>query len=179
MRCAPRLFARRCHSHVGRSQAYQRALRSLPQRTPRQRLPNHTRWPNMPTPFISKDKIYSTQLHGVYEQHMDFSTSRPIRARRVDQLLVALMRPGPVVSLVLEPSIRLALVALGGFAMADGPSATLLSFGIKSPNSLLSFLVLIFPTFLHIARQASPRASLFSPTLPLSHSFIDLSRCLL
>ena len=132
MRCAPRLFARRCHSHVGRSQAYQRALRSLPQRTPRQRLPNHTRWPNMPTPFISKDKIYSTQLHGVYEQHMDFSTSRPIRARRVDQLLVALMRPGPVVSLVLEPSTRFALVALGGFATADGPSATLLSFGIKS-----------------------------------------------
>ena len=65
-------------------------------------------------------KIRSTQLHEVYEQHVDFSTSRPI-------IPGPPRRSGPVVSLILEPSMRFALIALGGFAtVADATSLSLL-----------------------------------------------------
>ena len=65
-------------------------------------------------------KRRSTQLHEVYEQHVDFSTSRPI-------IPGPPRRSGPVVSLILEPSMRFALIALGGFAtVADATSLSLL-----------------------------------------------------
>ena len=51
-------------------------------------------------------------------------------------------------SLVLKPSIRFALVALGDFAMAAGPYATLLSFGINSPNRSCLFLRAHFSHFI-------------------------------